>query len=309
MNYTQLRLMRLATASRYPIPQRFRLMPFVPHTGLFDIAVGTTLVTFDLSDHTQRIIAMQGVWEPHATRLLNYLLRPGSVFLDVGANWGYYSLLAAAAVGPTGQVHAFEPQPHIVAVLQRTIQHNQLTQLTANQMAVGATEGTITMYLSPDGNSELASAIASDRTSTTHPIEVPLTTLDTYVATHAVPHVAVVKVDVEGLEEAVLQGATTLLSGDDAPIVLCEISPTALHNVGSTPARLLSYLARFGYHLFHMQRDNTPLQELQRAMNGEHPPRLQPLSPDHPITTASLLVDQLCVAAKDLAPIQPLLAD
>lgn len=308
MNYTQLRLIRLVTASRYPLPRRYSLMRFVPHAGRFDVYAGDYLVTFDLSDQGQRLTAMHNVWEASATRLLNHLLEPGNIFVDVGANWGYYSLLTAAAVGQTGQVHAFEPQPHVIAVLHRAIRHNHLPQLTANQMTVGATNGTLTLYLASDGNSLLASAITSDRTDPTHTVEVPLTTLDDYLATHHIARVDVVKIDVEGLEGAVLDGATTLLQGDDAPIVLCEISPTALHNVGSTPAQLLAHLASFGYYLYRMVPDNSLWRELHRARTGDLPPRLQPLAVDTPITVENLLVDQLCIAVKDPQRIQALLA-
>ena len=88
--------------------------------------------------HVSRKIREEGIWEPYETSLLLQLLKPGHVFVDVGANIGYFSLLAASLVGETGAVFAFEPDPQNFTLLQASAEHNGLAHIvTALQAGLG----------------------------------------------------------------------------------------------------------------------------------------------------------------------------
>ncbi|MCS6797662.1 MAG: FkbM family methyltransferase [Myxococcota bacterium] len=157
-----------------------------------------------------------GVYEPAVSACLERILRPADVFFDVGAHAGYFSLVASRCVGPTGRVVAFEPAP---ANAERILEHVELNGLEGvvrvERAAVCDGPGTATFVLTDrDANCHLARWGAdSARRRPGDRLEVACTTLDAAVRTHGTPRC--VKVDVEGAELAVLQGAVGLLSARD----------------------------------------------------------------------------------------------
>ena len=137
--------------SRTRLPGRYILAEmaaklFAPPTGVVEGELGGFRLTLDFSDSIQRQIYF-GLYDQPETALLGRLLRPGDVFLDVGANVGYYSLIASQNVGLKGQVHAFEPIAKNVRTLTRTIAENGISNIFVNQVAVGAQAGSLGMVV------------------------------------------------------------------------------------------------------------------------------------------------------------------
>ena len=130
-------------------------------------------------------------------------LRRGDTFVDVGANLGALSLRAATVVGPEGRVHAIEPHPVTFDYLRRNVELNGLRNISMHNTALGAEQGIVhfTSKLHDDQN----------QASTGPGIEVKCTTLDELLG-DAVERVDLLKVDVEGFELFVLQGAARLLA-------------------------------------------------------------------------------------------------
>jgi FkbM family methyltransferase len=133
------------------------------------------------------------------------LLRPGDTMVDVGANVGNMALAAAAAVGPDGRVYAFEPHPRIFRFLQGNIRLNERTNVIPVMCAVGPEDATLT----------LTDAVSDDmnRISSAGPRRVRQVSLDSYLAD--VPRIRVLKVDVEGYELSVFEGASAVLGRTD----------------------------------------------------------------------------------------------
>jgi FkbM family methyltransferase len=211
-------------------------------------------VRCDLSDQLQRQIYF-GLYEPDETPFFRGLLRPGDVFLDVGANVGYYALMAAEICGRGGQVHAFEPIPANCAVLRQNAAINGLTNLTVNQVAL--TDGQaeqVTLYLRQSGSNSGWASIAPSPRRGNQPLVVPATSLDRYVAERGLGAVALVKLDCEGAESLVLRGARELLSRPDGPDLMCELSPFHLSLLGSSAAELKGLIAERGYALYAIER-------------------------------------------------------
>jgi tRNA G37 N-methylase Trm5 len=102
------------------------LGPLAPRSGRHTARVFGYRMTLDLSDHIERMIYL-GAFEREETGLVLRRLRPGMTFLDVGANVGYFTFLAARRVGPLGRVIAVEPSPHAFARLDETARVNGLT--------------------------------------------------------------------------------------------------------------------------------------------------------------------------------------
>ncbi|HEX7153847.1 MAG TPA: FkbM family methyltransferase [Thermoanaerobaculia bacterium] len=177
----------------------------------------------------------EGVWEEAQTRIVRELLRPGDVVLNVGANTGYYTLIAAAAVGPHGAVHAFEIQPAMTAILRRNIARNRLTNITVVESGCFSREGEAFIHKPGDpGSARIAFAGEG--------VRVPLTTIDRYAA--ALPRVDVILIDTEGADLDVLKGATGVLERCH-PAVLAEAHH--LEAFGGSEAELRALMLRFGY--------------------------------------------------------------
>ena len=163
-----------------------------------------------------------GMWEGHhelaAQKVLQEKLKPGSIFYDVGANFGFYSLLAARA---GAQVFAFEPDFQNAESLERHALLNSLeAKIEIVRAAVFSMSGSILLepadFERGHGNARVGAAGDPSRAT----IKVPCTTLDNFAREHAVPEV--VKIDVEGAESEVLKGAEELFS-NSRPRLICEV--------------------------------------------------------------------------------------
>jgi FkbM family methyltransferase len=150
------------------------------------------------------------------------LVRPGSVVVDVGANFGLYALSAALYARPQGRVFAFEPAPNAFALLERNIADNGLSGIvTAKPVAVGATAGRAAFYIGRDVS--FSSLHRTQRLEdNAAAVDVEIVALDAALA--HVQSVDLLKIDVEGGEADVLRGARELLRRSRAPIVQFEFS-------------------------------------------------------------------------------------
>lgn len=247
-----------------------------------DSPMGSYLVEFDLEHNVQRM-ACFGLYEVEVRRLLQAIVTPDAIFFDVGANVGFYSLLAAQLVGMRGQVHAFEPIAENVATLRAAIASNRITQITVQHVAVGQYAGTMRLFIgtpetSPEWQRDLqswASQVPSKRRPL--PIYVPQISLDDYVHHHQLDRVDFIKLDIEGSEIDALRGAQHLLWRADAPDLICEISPYLLAQQNLDPRHLTKYLATFGYTLFHILPDRQRV--IHRMLHTHQPIRLQYVDP------------------------------
>jgi FkbM family methyltransferase len=190
-----------------------------------------------------------GQFEHDVIDFLEHYLKPGMIVFDVGANIGVYSLLSAKYVGEHGGVHAFEPTPKIFAQLCDNVELNGFTCVHLNQLAVKEKSGTSMLYLYEQN----AMNSLSRQDWVGRPlgqVEVETISLDEYISAHELPGVDLLKVDVEGAELAVLQGARGLLSRPDAPIVLCEFADKTARAFGYQATSIRDYLEPLGYQFF-----------------------------------------------------------
>jgi len=180
----------------------------------------------------------RGEYEPETTRLLRRLLWPGAHFVDVGAHIGYYTLLAAALVGPRGWVWAFEPAPDTHGLLLEQIRRNGLANVRVERLAVGSASGEAPFFLHPArGKSSLYQGAG-----TRGPIIVPVTSLDAYFGERGWPQVDVVKMDIEGGEVEALIGMHEMAARNPHLRLVVEFNPRALRAAGCSPVDLLDAL-------------------------------------------------------------------
>ena len=186
--------------------------------------VGTT------RDLIQRYVYVFGVWEPDATAAIWPYLRDGSAVVDVGANIGYFSLLAATAIGRAGSVHAIEALPSTVELLRRNVARNDASTVTVHPVAASDHMGEVEMF-------RASAAFLGASSTTSGKISEGLVRcirLDDLLRDIEPAAVTFLKVDVEGDEALVLRGAPRLLAGmppgSAALVELTSSAPAASAN-------------------------------------------------------------------------------
>lgn len=198
-----------------------------------------------------------GVWEPHVERALRNILRPGDSGYDIGANLGYFSAVMAQAVGAHGSVFAFEPVPETFARLNLCRELNDYSQLTALQMAVGATEGSIELALDPRLPGD-ASAYARPSEVEPRVVRAPICRLDVFTRTHNLPPPSLIKIDVEGHELAVILGAQELLR-EHRPALVIEFNRAMSERAGWDASRLSQLLRSIAPYRFFLLGEGEPV--------------------------------------------------
>lgn len=194
--------------------------------------------------YVSRRIQEEGVWEPYESSLILGLLRPGDVFLDVGANIGYFSLLAASVVGSRGTVFAFEPDPDNYRLLKANIELNGMVHcIKAVEAALGDSSGEARLYLSENnlGDHQVyagegrRSSVSIARHHGSEYLEGRLQRLD------------LVKVDTQGSEFQVIAGLMPLLQDlNSKPRLVIELTPHSLRQAGASGRALIELLATLG---------------------------------------------------------------
>jgi FkbM family methyltransferase len=206
---------------------------------------GGSPIALALEDHQHRSIYFYGEYEPDLTSLFSEIVRPGTVIYDVGANAGYFSL-TGRDLG--GQVHAFEPNPALWRLLERSLSLRP-GGVTVNRAACSDQVGTTTLHLNESSNTGMSTVSPTDGSSLGRPsglsVDVPMLTLDDYSAsTGSTPDV--IKVDVEGHEREVLSGAER---------VIRENRPTVIVETGHP--EVMATMSTWGYTAHRVREDGS----------------------------------------------------
>ncbi len=189
-----------------------------------------------------------GTWELSTVRLMERLLHPGDTVVDCGAHVGYFTLLAARAVGPTGRVYAFEPEPANHALLCENLRRNGYEHVRVYRQAVAGQRGSAELISSglDNGQHTLVRTGRPER----HRQTVETITLDTVLEANGWPPVALVKLDLEGGEPDALRGMERLLARPQPPRLILEFCPQILRAAGVRPCAVLEDVAARGFNLF-----------------------------------------------------------
>lgn len=183
----------------------------------------TEFTTYDLYFNQTR-------YEPITTDFLIGALAPGDVFVDIGANHGYFTLIAASQVGPAGRVYAFEPNPPVFDQLAAHVRLNGFDdRVRLSDVAQSDADGEATFFVSQcrtnSGLSSLAPAaerIEGGSLSPNHTVRVRTETFDGWYGRTKPGRIALVKIDVEGAEDRVLRGMAATLRTGAIHTVVCE---------------------------------------------------------------------------------------
>jgi FkbM family methyltransferase len=198
-------------------------------------------------------LLMHGEWEPEETELFKKLLKPGDVFVDVGANIGYYTLLAVRC--GASRVYSFEPQESTYELLGKNVIINWMTSAVRfEKLAVFSHTTNLDFFerKAYPGNSSIGTSPPEQLKKwfdTAEKVQVAAVSLDDYFADKP-NKINLIKVDVEGAEPAVFEGARRVLSENQDIRILCEWSPDQMATAKQNPDRLVQLWAEQGFRAF-----------------------------------------------------------
>lgn len=223
-------------------------------------------INLDVTKKTQRILYLQKVYEPY---VLNYLLKnlkKGDMFMDIGANVGIYTLIAAKLVGKNGFVISFEPEKTNYASLKNNIQENNFSNVSCINKAVSSQNGTMTLNINPlnEGGASLNKLNQyhdDDEVFTKEEIEqkfpetileqkTEVVSVDSFLKTNnKIP--SIIKIDIEGAELGALEGSTELLEKNYAPDIIIE--------VGVGGENIIDFLEGRNYSLYTLDKNGNAI--------------------------------------------------
>ena len=215
-------------------------------------------------------IYLAGSYESHTARLFKGAVRPGATVLDIGANVGYFSLIAARQAGMRGKVYAFEPGPDNFDILRRNIQMNELTNIEAVPKAVSDESGSATLSLAetPDQHSLFSPPMVA----TTARVTVQCITVDDFMKEHTVD---VIKMDIEGNELRALDGMRKMIMRSQALTMFVELNPSCLRQARAEPEELIGKLESLGFRLQVIDEESRSLRtvtsEFAREIDARPP--------------------------------------
>ena len=190
-------------------------------------------------------------FEATEREFVNHFLRPGDVFVDVGANIGLFTLIAASRVGPTGKVIAFEPTSKIYERLVGNVRLNRLRNVDCVRSALSDHTGELDLLQSVDGFDAWNSFAGPTKGQSALPERVGVIEWDRYAEVHRLSgKVTMMKIDVEGWESRVLTGGREMLSRSDSPVLQVEFTDDAAQAAGSSCRALYEFLESLGYRMY-----------------------------------------------------------
>jgi FkbM family methyltransferase len=225
---------------------------------------GVTLITPSIRETVGFHLLVDGVYEPEVLDFALGRLRPGAVVVDVGANIGTFTLPVAKEIGAAGCVIAIEASPRVFPYLRRNVTLNELSNVRLVQCAAFNCDWQAVPFYETSidsfGKGSLGAHFHADR------ISVVTRTLDSILSEQQVRRVDLIKLDVEGSEAVVFEGAGKLLTGDSSPIIVFEFCDWAEESVlGGRVGYAQRLLRDWGYRIWRlkdMTRGKTPLEDI-----------------------------------------------
>jgi FkbM family methyltransferase len=179
--------------------------------------------------------------------LIQKYLRPGNVFIDVGANVGMHTLAAARAMQGQGKIIAFEPFEPTMRMLEKSIWMNGFSSMTEiHQAAVSNAAGRQQLFIGAASGHHSLFALEPSPNNAQGPVEVPLVRLDSVIA--AGQRIDLMKIDAEGAELEVIEGAVSLIADNPEIALIVEFGPSHLRRTGRTPSQWLDSFNQLGLY-------------------------------------------------------------
>ena len=240
--------LNLGLFSRFPFLKRTydTLLNTLKPKDLVKLKVQGSYMFVDIKDAgVTHILIDKKEIEPSVTRIFRAVVKEGMTVADIGANIGYYTLLSARLVGTAGKVYAFEPSPENYSLLTKSIRENKYDYATAVQKGVSNKVEKTWLFMDRDnfGNNTM---VAGTEHASDGSIEIETTTMDAYFSNGK--KIDLIKIDVEGAEGLVIDGAKKILENPDVKIIM-EFWPYGQEKLGNNPKELLTTLRNWGFKI------------------------------------------------------------
>jgi FkbM family methyltransferase len=207
-------------------------------------------------------IATYGMWESDLTQALKQQIKKGDIFVDAGANIGYYTLLVSSILKDTGKVYAFEPIPVLSEQIQKSVRINGYYNVDVHTYGLSNIEGTHALYVRDEniGGSSMQRYDSFIQDTVVKEVQdIQLKTLDDLLGNQG--HVDVIKIDVEGFEWEVLQGAEKILERCK-PCIFLEFSPIYYEKeYEGKSEHFITFLIEHGYSFYTLKGEKLDLYE------------------------------------------------
>ncbi len=216
------------------------------------------IIELDQSDVVVSGSLALGAFENTEIELFRQSIKKGSTVADIGANIGYYSVIAGKCVGPIGKVFSYEPEKRNFDLLSKNIQINQLSNVTPIMCALSNKEGVSRLYL--DENNKGHHSLVYDKDKKYTVIETD--TLDNSLKKYGSPKIDIIKMDVEGAEFLALEGMKETIERNPDVILFTEFLPKAIKSLGGEPLAFLKKLISMNFGLSLIDEDSKRLEPI-----------------------------------------------
>lgn len=191
-------------------------------------------------------------FEAEETAFMQSVLKPGDTMLDIGANIGLFTLLAAQSVGMTGNVFSFEPSPITFERLLENVDINRFKQVQCFNIGLSDTDGTLDFYTSKNGHDAWDSFADDAKGRLSNRLKIAVKTLDSVVEEHRLNAIDFIKMDVEGWEKFVILGGQKCLI-EQSPTVMVEFTDENTFNAGYRTLDIYDEMVKLGYKWYSIK--------------------------------------------------------
>lgn len=241
---------------------------WVYRAGRLDVVDGVNGHRMYLDDRDSLRLSVNRECEPAETALFRREVKPGDVVLDLGANIGYFTLLFAQRVGPSGAVVAFEPDPDNFALLKRNLAANGYRNVRAERRAVWDATGPLRLFRSEENRGDHRSYESPEARPA---ITIDAVSIDAFLG-QDLPRVDFVKMDIQGAEHHALRGMRALLARSPRVTLLTEVWPRGLRLAGGSAEEYVASLRELGFALYELREDGSTVPaDLARLLSEQTP--------------------------------------
>lgn len=237
----------------YKIPKVKKfLSPIINYFKPEYLIIGGNKLFIDKKDSavSQELI-LSGKWEEYETSIFKKNIKKGDVVLDIGAHIGYYTLIAAQAVGNEGKVYSFEPDPKNFALLKKNIRENRYRNVVPINMAVADKKGSLRLFLNEENTGDHRIYSSLDRRKA---IKIRTVTLDDFFKDKD-KRINMIKIDIQGSEVRAFKGGIKLIELNRKVKILTEFWPYGLRLSGSSAKEYADLLINNNFKLFNLEEN------------------------------------------------------
>ena len=192
----------------------------------------------------------EGVWELGSTIVFKKYAKKSQLIVDVGANIGYYTIIAASVMKKYGKVIAFEPSNANYSLLNKTVLENKQDNIVLVKKAVGDFASTAYLYSGSSNSGDKKTYKTSIKDSKE---KIEIMTLDDYFSNNE--KIDLMKIDIEGFEVRAFEGGKKLLKDRRIKVIISELRPESLEMAGDNWYRYIELLEKSGFNIFDIEEE------------------------------------------------------